>query len=140
MKKHVATVSVPINAPAKKVWEALTKPNLIKQYFFGTNVETDWKPGSPIRFHGAWQGKAYEDKGTILEAVPGKRIAYTYWSSLSGTVDLPENYKTVSFDLSNEAGNTVLTLTQDNNDTEEAKKHSEANWQTVIQGLKKLVE
>ena len=34
---------------------------------------TDWEEGSSLVFRGEWEGKAYEDKGTILEAIPGER-------------------------------------------------------------------
>ena len=54
--------SIIINAPAAQVWKALTDPAIIKQYFFGTNVETDWKKGSPITWTGEWEGKTYQDK------------------------------------------------------------------------------
>ena len=51
-----------IKAPASKVWEALTSPEWIKQYLFGTNVIADWKVGSPIRFTGTWKGKNTKTK------------------------------------------------------------------------------
>jgi uncharacterized protein YndB with AHSA1/START domain len=31
-----AKAAITINAPASKVWDALTMPHLIKQYLFGT--------------------------------------------------------------------------------------------------------
>lgn len=40
-KKLIAKVSTTINAPITKVWEALTKPDIIKQYMFGANVISD---------------------------------------------------------------------------------------------------
>jgi uncharacterized protein YndB with AHSA1/START domain len=93
MEKRVAKVSIQIKAPIKKVWDALTKPELVKQYFFGTDIDTDWKRGSPIFFRGSWDGKAYEDKGRILEVTPERHVAYSYWSSFSGTPDAPENLR-----------------------------------------------
>ena len=57
------TTSIDVNAPAAKVWEALTNPEIVKKYFFGTNVKTDWKVGSPIIWEGEWEGKSYRDKG-----------------------------------------------------------------------------
>ena len=39
---------------------------------FGTEVHTDWSIGGPIRWRGEWEGKAYEDKGQVLEFEPGK--------------------------------------------------------------------
>lgn len=136
----IATASVSINAPASKVWEALTQPALIKQYLFGTEVSTDWKVGSPITYKGVWQGKPYEDKGKLLQVEPGKRIVSTYWSPLGGLPDRPEFYKTVQYILDAENGGTRVTVTQDNNATEDDVKHSEQNWQTVLKGLKTLLE
>ena len=79
---HIAKQSVTINAPAAKVWEALVNPAMIKQYLFGTEVQTDWKVGSPIIYKGTWEGKDYLDKGTIIDLVPGRLLLTTYWSSL----------------------------------------------------------
>ncbi|MBC7885478.1 MAG: SRPBCC domain-containing protein [Saprospiraceae bacterium] len=41
-----------IKASVAKVWDALTNPEVVKQYFFGTDLVTDWKVGSPIIFQG----------------------------------------------------------------------------------------
>ena len=133
-------VTVRIKAPAAKVWEALTKPELVKQYLFGTEVISDWKPGSPIRYRGIWEGKAYEDKGTILEIEPEKRMVSTYWSSMSGLPDSVENYKTIRYELFSGDGKTILALTQDNNRTPEEAAHSRRNWAMVLCDLKKIVE
>ena len=56
--EFISEASTTINAPVSKVWDALTKPDLIKQYLFGTEVITDWKVGSPITYKGVWQGKS----------------------------------------------------------------------------------
>jgi len=133
-----ATVSVTIRAPMSRVWEHLTKPELIKHYFFGTAVETDWTPGSPIYFRGSWDGKTYEDKGKILQFQPPQRLSFLYWSSFSGVPDIPENYQAVSYALRTEQGNTVVTVNQDC--AESKKEHCEQNWGMVLAGLKKQIE
>ncbi len=135
-----ATVTITIDAPAARVWEALTRPELIKQYLFGTEVTTDWRVGSPITYRGIWQGKPYEDKGTVLQVVPQKLLVSTFWSALSGVPDAPEFYKTVRYELSAQGDGTVLTLVQDNNDSEDEVLHSEQNWRMVLEALKRLVE
>lgn len=129
-----------INAAPGAVWKAITDPAMIKQYLFGTDVTTDWKVGSPITYKGVWQGKAYEDKGKILTVIPEKVLESTYWSSMSGLADSPENYKRVRYALEPEDGGTKITITQDNNATEEEKNHTEQNWNIVLDGLKKLLE
>jgi uncharacterized protein YndB with AHSA1/START domain len=139
-KTHIAKATITINAPASRVWDALTRPDLIKQYLFDTEVATDWKVGSPITYKGSWEGKTYEDKGKILQIEPGKLLVSTYWSSFSGQPDIPENYNTVRYELSAEGGGTRLTIIQDNNATQEAAEHSEQNWKMVLDGLKKLLE
>ena len=136
----IARASVTIHTPAAKVWEALTRPEMVRQYLFGTEVITDWKVGSPIRYRGVWQGKPYEDKGQVVEVVPGKRLVSTFWSSLAGQPDAPENYKTVVYELAGAGNSTRLTVTQDNNASEDEARHSEQNWSMVLASMKKLLE
>ena len=136
----IAKATTTINAPASKVWDALTKPEQIKQYLFGTQVTTDWHVGSPITYKGEWKGKAYEDKGKVLEFEPRKRLVSTFWSALAGLPDTPENYKTVRYELASEGDRTKLTITQDNNASQEEAKEAEENWRMVLDGIKKLLE
>ncbi|MDB5286334.1 MAG: hypothetical protein JWR05_1283 [Mucilaginibacter sp.] len=140
MSKQALTTTIDINAPAAKVWQGLTDPELVKQYFFGTNLKSDWKEGSPIIFSGEWDGKTYEDKGTILEITPGEYVKYSYWSSMSGTEDKPENYANVSYKVIEKDGVSTLEITQDGIKDEASKEHSEQNWQMIFGGLKKILE
>jgi len=135
-----AKATTVINAPASKVWDALTQPEQIKQYLFGTQVTTDWHVGSPITYKGEWKGKPYEDKGKVLEIEPRKRLVSTFWSALAGLPDTPENYKTVRYELAPEGDRTKLTITQDNNATQEEATEAEKNWRMVLDGIKKLLE
>jgi uncharacterized protein YndB with AHSA1/START domain len=136
----IGKTSILINAPAAKVWGALTTPALIKEYFFGTNAESDWKVGSPITFSGEWEGKKYQDKGTILENVPNKKLKYNYWSSMSGIEDKPENYVDITYELKEKDNKTELTIIQENIPDEKMREHSEENWMKVMEGLKAMVE
>jgi len=139
-KTHVARTSITINTAKSQVWDALTNPQLIRQYLFGTEVITDWQVGSPIIYKGVWEGKPFEDKGKVLQVEEDKLLVSTFWSALSGLPDLPENYQTVRYELSTENGGTKLTIVQDNNASQEAAQQSEQNWKTVLQGMKKLLE
>ena len=137
---YISKASTIINTSTSKVWDALTKPELIKQYMFGTEVITDWQVGSPITYKGIWDGKAYEDKGKVLQIEIEKFLVSTFWSSLAGLPDIPENYKTVRYELVPEDNGTRLSITQDNNDSQEEATHSEQNWKMVLDGMKKLLE
>jgi len=139
-KKLIARASVTVKASPARVWAALTTPAIIKKYFFGSDIVTDWSVGSPIFYRGEWQGRAYEDKGKILKFEPEKLLVTTHWSPLSGVPDSPDNYHTVSYTLTPQGATTGVTITQDNNATEEERLHSEQNWNAVLEGLKKEVE
>ena len=140
MSDRIAKASTTIDAPAAKVWDALVTPASIKEYMFGTNVSSGWKEGSPITWKGEWQGRAYEDKGEIRKFDAPRVLQYTHFSPLAGLPDTPENYHTVTVELSGDGSRTDVVLSQDNNPTEEAKDHSEKNWRMMLDGLKKFVE
>jgi uncharacterized protein YndB with AHSA1/START domain len=136
----VATAETDIRAPRSKVWRALTDPDEIQKYMFGSKVETDWKPGSRITWRGEYEGRRYEDKGEILEVDPERKLKLTHFSALSGDEDVPENYHTLVYELEEDDGRTHVSLSQDNNKSEEAAEHSRANWDKMLSGLKEVVE
>lgn len=135
-----ATKSININVPVSKVWKAITDPAMIKEYLFGTNTVSDWQKGSTITYSGEWEGKSYVDKGVIIDIVPEKLLHTTYFSGMSGKEDKPENYANVIYKVSPDDGHSIITISQDNIDTEEQLKHMEDNWGKVLEGMKKLLE
>ena len=137
---HIAKAETTIKASADKVWNALTNPEMIKKYMFGTTVISDWKEGSKIIWKGEWEGKHYEDKGKILLFEPKKTLQYSHFSPLSGLHENPENYHIVTIDLEEKDKQTTVILTQDNNPDEKTKDHSEKNWKMMLASLKKLLE
>jgi uncharacterized protein YndB with AHSA1/START domain len=136
----IARASITVAAPAEKVWDALVTPAAIKQYMFGTTVVSDWKVGGPIVWKGEWEGKAYEDRGEIRQFQPGRTLQYTHSSSQAEAAGRPDNAHLVTIQLLPEGNHTRISLTQDNNRTEETRAQSEKNWKTMLSGLKKLVE
>jgi uncharacterized protein YndB with AHSA1/START domain len=139
--KFVAEKRITIDASADAVWRALTDPALVKEYLHGTNMQTNWKVGSPITWTGEWKGKAYEDKGTVLAVEPKTLLKHTHWSPLGGSEDKPENYHTVTYELAERGGKTILTLKQDNNATQaEAETMAEKNWGPVLEALRTVAE
>lgn len=141
MKKAITgNVSIDIDAPKSKVWDALTNPEQIKKYLFGTQTSSDWKVGSTITFRGEWEGKAYEDKGTILQIEPEKILKYSYWSSMSNTKDEPDNYQIMTYVLESAGVKTRLSILQESCPSEEAREHSENNWKYVLETMKAMLE
>jgi uncharacterized protein YndB with AHSA1/START domain len=107
---------------------------------FGAQVASQWTAGSPIVWAGEWNGKAYEDKGVILELEAGRLLKYSHFSPLSGLPDAPDNYHTVTIELSQQPPVTHVSLSQDNNANEQSREHSERNWRLMLSNLKTLLE
>ena len=140
MSTYVATAECEIEASPEDVWRGLTDPEAIREFMFGSEVQTDWKPGSPITWKGEYEGKSYEDKGEIVTVEPGRTLEVTHFSPLSGQEDKPENYHRVRYELQAADGRTRVRLTQDNSGSAEEAEHSSATWQAMLDGLKKVVE
>jgi uncharacterized protein YndB with AHSA1/START domain len=136
----VAAAEVDIEAPAERVWSALTEPDQIRKYMFGSDVATSWEVGSPITWSGEYQGSRYEDKGEVVTYDEPRELAVTHFSPMTGQDDVPENYHTVTYVLSESAGVTHLSLSQDNNGSQDEADRSTSNWEQVLQGLKAHVE
>jgi uncharacterized protein YndB with AHSA1/START domain len=137
---YVATSTITIDASRERVWAVLTDPDAAKEFMFGTDLDTDWTVGSPIRWRGVWEGKSYEDYGVILEFEPGRRLVNTHFSPLSGEDDVPENHHTLTWTLDDAEGGTVLTLSQDNNATPQAAEHSKRMWDGLVESVKEIAE
>ena len=134
------SASVLIKSSPKTIWTILTDPNEVRKWLFGTNMKTNWKEGSSISYEGEYEGKTYQDKGVVKKFSPEKELQSTYWSSMSGKEDIPENYNTVTYILNKEGDITQLTLTQDNISSEKEKEHSLQNWNMVLGKIKEIAE
>ncbi len=139
-KDLIVQKSVQVSAPVSKVWEALTNPEMVKQYLFGTQLVTNWQVGSSIVFQGSYEGKEYQDKGEIVQFEPEKLLQYTYLSSFSGLENKEENYSLVTYEVSGVDGDVTLKVSQKGFANEQAREHSESSWNMVLNGIKKLVE
>ena len=139
--------SIAINAPASKVWDALVNPAQTKKYMFGCETVSDWKPGSELLWKGNYEGKDMVFvKGEIVEIEPEKFLSYTTIDPNSDIADVPENYLTVTYELKEENGQTILTTTQGDYSTvgDGEKRYKETvdggGWEPILVEIKKLVE
>jgi uncharacterized protein YndB with AHSA1/START domain len=140
----VVSQSIEINAEPSKVWHAVTTPEIIKEYLFGTETTTDWKVGSKILFQGVYGENLehqYCDKGVIVENILNKILSYTYWSVFSGLEDKPENYALVTYTFaSNDNKKTTFTWTQKGFGNEEGYQHSLGGMTEFLEQIKGIIE
>lgn len=139
-ENYVATSAIAIDAAPAQVWQVITDPASMSEFFFGSEVVTDWVVGGPIAWRGVWEGKPYEDRGEIVEFDPERRLVTTHFSPLTGRPDVPENYHTLTWTLEPHGAQTVLTLSQDNNDSAAAATHSEEMWDSLVADVKEIAE
>lgn len=142
------TNTITIHAPTAKVWDALVNPEMTKKYMFGCEALSDWKPGSPLLWKGNFNGiEMIAVKGNIVKVDPGKLLVYTTIDPNNPAVpDLPENYLTVTYDLRDQGGNTLLTVSQGDYSTvaQGAQRYEETiaggGWTPILAQIKELLE
>lgn len=148
MKSLFVNNTIRIKATPAKVWDALTNPQQTKKYMFGCETVSDWKPGSPLLWNMMHEGKELTAvKGNIVEIIPEKLLSYTVIDPNSTIEDIPENYLTVTYELSSENDETILNVTQGDYskvaDGERRYKEAYNNgegWNPILVEIKKLVE
>jgi uncharacterized protein YndB with AHSA1/START domain len=138
---------ITINASPSKVWDTLTKPEETKKYMFGCETVSDWEQGSPLLWKGNFNGQEMVAvKGTIINIEPNKFLEYTTIDPNSGIADVPENYLTVTYELIQQNGATLLTVTQGDYSKvgDGDKRYNEAvsagGWQPILVEIKKVAE
>jgi uncharacterized protein YndB with AHSA1/START domain len=138
MATNISTIV--LNAPVEKVWNALTKPELVKQWQYGSDLITDWKTGNEIRFRNEWEGQIFEQWGTILEVVPNQKIKYSLFFPRPELEDKPENYFIMSYVLSKENQKTKLEIIQEDNRLGAVQEEPQGEENPILQGLKAIIE
>ncbi|MET3288364.1 UNVERIFIED_CONTAM: uncharacterized protein YndB with AHSA1/START domain [Brevibacillus sp. OAP136] len=139
MSTHTSRIT--IQAPAENVWEALTNPELVKKWQYGSGLITDWQVGSEIRFRVEWEGTLFEQWGTVLEVVPHQLITYTLFAPRPGLEDKPENYFIMSYSLTDKDQSTLLSIKQtDNRPGASEQDSNEDGDNAILNALKAVVE
>lgn len=127
------------NAPVGRVWQALTDVEQMRQWYFDLK---EFKPeaGFEFEFTVEHEGTKYHHLCKVSEAVPQKRIAYT-WRYKGHEGD-----SLVTFELFAEGDKTRLKLTHEGLETFPktpafARKNFEAGWTEIVgSSLKKFLE
>ncbi len=148
MEKLIVQNTITINATPAKVWDALVNPEQTKKYMFGCETVSDWQPGSSLLWRMEHEGQELVAvKGNIVEIQPEKRLVYTVFDPNSTMPDVPENYLTVTYELTPENDQTVLTVTQGGFETaaEGERRYQETynngeGWNPILVEIKKVAE
>ena len=125
-----------IDAPRKLVWEALTKPEHLKEWYMPrewgsvAKCELDVRPGGMFSIDIAAQGQEFPNLGCFLEVVPMERLS---WTSM-----LFPGYRPATFDdipitaivtLQSEGDGTRYVFTALHRDEADFEKNKASGWQ-----------
>jgi uncharacterized protein YndB with AHSA1/START domain len=137
--------SLEIRAKPERVWQVLTDPELTQKYMFGCRTVSDWKVGSPLRWQATVDGQeVVAVKGTILEIEPGRLLRYTVIDAGAPSMDRPENYLRVTYQLTPQGDGVRLDVTQGDYaavaDGQKRYQDTLAGWPRVLAQIKALAE
>ena len=138
MATNISTIT--INASTQKVWNILTKPEMVKLWQYGSELQTTWEPGTAIRFSTAWEDKVFEQRGLVLEMQPYELIKYSLFAPRPDLEDKPENYFIMNYVLTEENGQTKLEIIQEDNRSNAVQEEPQGEENPVLKSLKDLAE
>lgn len=134
------TSRVAIKAGANRVWNALTRPELVKQWQYGADLKTDWLMGSSIEFRNEWNGQLFVQSGTVLEVDQPRLLQYSLFAPRPGLEDRPENRFVMTYRLEERMGSTDLTIVQeDPREQGDVNDSGDEEGNPILQALKDLV-
>jgi uncharacterized protein YndB with AHSA1/START domain len=147
-KELIIKNTITIDAPAHTVWDILVNPQQTKKYMFGCETVSDWKVGSELLWRGVFDGvELVAVKGHIVAFHPEKLLAYTTIDPNNPAIpDLPENYTTVTYSLTEKNGSTELTITQGDYEkvTDGESRYNDSmaggGWNSILEQIKRIAE
>ncbi|MBS1962045.1 MAG: SRPBCC family protein [Bdellovibrionales bacterium] len=127
-----------IKTTPEKLWEALTSSTFTRQYWFGCEVTSDWKVGSPMTYVMNGEKKV---EGKVLVADRPKLLSYTFREAFGESAKEPPTK--VTLELEPEAGTETVRLTVTHTDFIAGSKHRPSisgGWPAVLSNLKSFLE
>jgi len=138
MATNISTII--IKAPVQKVWDIITKPESVKQWQFGSDLVTDWKIGSDIKFSTEWEGVTYLQWGKVLDVKQNEIVKYSLFAPRPNLEDKPENYFIMSYVLTSINGQTKLEIIQEDNRPGAVQEEPQGEENPILKSLKDFAE
>lgn len=145
---HDLVLSRRLDAPRADVWQALTRPDLVRQWFAPkpwstAECEMDLRPGGIFRtVMRSPEGEHVTNVGCLLEVVEGRRLAWTD-ALAPGFQPAERPFFTAVITLEDEAGGTRCTARALHKDEADRRIHEEMGfhegWGQCLAQLEELV-
>ncbi|THF85206.1 SRPBCC domain-containing protein [Deinococcus sp. KSM4-11] len=133
--------TVILRATPARVWTALIQPEQMARWMadFPLSIAVTWEVGAALHMTGDLHGLPFENRGTVLEVVPLRRLRFTYWSTLTGRPYTEADIPVVQFTLSPEGGGTRLELTHGHVPAGPEHQHLPFYWNAALLKLGDLL-
>lgn len=138
MATNISTIR--INASIEKVWDALTNPEKVKLWQYGSDLITTWEIGSSIEFVTEWEQQIFKQWGKVLEIRENEFIKYSLFAPRPDFEDKPENYFIMNYILTPENGQTKLEIIQEDNRPNAVQEEPQGEENPILQSLKNSIE
>ena len=132
--------SITINASLQKVWDTLIQAEFVKLWQYGSDLQTNWEVGSKIKFVTEWEGKIFEQWGTVLEFTPTSKLRYSLFAPRPDLEDKPENYFEMIYTLTSNNGQTKLEIIQEDNRPNAVQEDKQGEENPILMMLKQIAE
>ena len=127
-----------IRTTEAKLWEALTKPEFIRQYWFGCSVNCAWTKGASWELLSS-EGKTM-DAGEVLEIDPPRKLVLK-WRNMFRPELNDEGFSRATFDLEVQGDTVKLTVTHEIDKTPSQLIDAvSGGWPAILSSLKSLLE
>jgi uncharacterized protein YndB with AHSA1/START domain len=127
-----------IRTTPEKLWEALTDPKFIRQYWFDMTIESGWKKGSPWKM--LLPDGTPTDTGEILEIDPPRRMVI-HWQNQWKPELQAEGPSRCTIELEPRDGAVKLSILHEI-DCPDSKLITAVSggWPSILSNLKSLLE
>jgi uncharacterized protein YndB with AHSA1/START domain len=132
-----------IKTSQEKLWQAITSPDLTQQYFFNTQVQSDFQSGSPISYlqKNTDGGDAIPVKGKILEVEPQKRLVHTFQHNFGDNQKSYTEESRVTYEIEPMGELVKLTVVHDQFRGDiDTYQSTSGGWPMILNSLKTLLE
>lgn len=147
-----------IKTTPEQLWAALTEPAFTLRYW-GAALHSDWQVGSPVLWQTGADGEPKDLDQVVLEAVPHRRLSYTWhafqpehadlfgWTAERFAELVQERRSRVTFEIEPAGAAVKLTVTHDGFEpgsemlqAVSGRKPETGGWPQLLANLKTLLE
>jgi uncharacterized protein YndB with AHSA1/START domain len=127
-----------IRTSPQKLWDALTRPEFQKQYWFDMHQESDWKKGASWKM--LFSDGRVADAGEVLESDPPRRLVLKWRNEMRPELT-EEGWSRCVYDLEQDGDTMRLTVTHTiEKDHARFIEAVSGGWPRILSSLKSMLE